>query len=288
MDPSQSTSSQTTLPSEPPRSAKLAELGYSGPAAVEEGRAADSTNPTDQSPGAKPASTQNEGFFRRLLNSLRSTVPNKRLGGICNDTFFRLLFTVFAIGVVAMAWTLSIIAVQKLAKPSESVAEEDPSNPVSPTVYIHVVFVITTLALLLTLKHNVVQARDERQAYAHPQEVLPRYNTYEEGDAYAPLQTQMRPLWLAGTLRDGRRGSASDADAGVPGTVGPPPPAYGRTRGSTLLLRGMPSLREIEGQDSSSSRRSSRASSIRTPPGSPPRRHSDTPHEVMPAVREIR
>lgn len=260
MNSSYATGSQARILSEAPRLAKLAELGYAGQPAGISGPGEStlgvqsatmptlpSTEAARRLPGFKPAPRPDGSLRGRLSWALRSTEPNKRLGGICNNTISRICYLVLIVGVLAAAWVLSVRAIEMSPDPNQNGEQEGPGSSLSSTVFIHIVFAISTLALLITLYQTVLQVLAERRAFAHPHDVLPRYNTYEaDSDNYAPLRTRMRPLWLSGTLREGRTAPAVDAD--VPAMVGPPPPAYGRTRGSTLLLKGLPALRELEGQ----------------------------------------
>ncbi|KAG8860919.1 hypothetical protein FRB96_003654 [Tulasnella sp. 330] len=285
MDSSHVTGSSSQLPPQEPRPTKLAELGYSTQPAGTDGQAPGAQSATELAqpqtgtaqrlPASKPATPHDGSLRSRLIWTLRSTEPNKRLGGICNNTISRISYLLLMIGIIAVGWVLSIRAIEASPNSNQSPSEEDPGNPISSAVFVYIAFGVCSLALLIVLHHTVQQALVERHTFAHPLDVLPRYNTYEgDGDTYAPLQTRMRPLWLSGSLREGRAVPVPVVEGDGPAMVGPPPPAYGRTRGSTLLLRGLPALREIEGRQDSSDTPSSPVHPVETAPISLPRRPS--------------
>ncbi|KAH9986627.1 hypothetical protein BJV77DRAFT_1061774 [Russula vinacea] len=85
-------------------------------------------------------------------------------------------------------------------------------------IFIHVAFAVLALAQLVFIERRIFRARAERYAFKHPGEMLPS------------------------ALRRGRSANASigvgTGDVEDAAIAPPPPPAYGKTRGSTLLLAG--------------------------------------------------
>ncbi|KAF5334483.1 hypothetical protein D9611_013780 [Ephemerocybe angulata] len=110
-------------------------------------------------------------------------------------------------------------------------------------VFLHVVFAFAIIGQLIFLERRVYRLRAERYAHLHPGEMLPRYTdrTAPGGDlafAYAPWNRPPLPTYAAALAQSGHgTGDVDDHLIAVP-----PPPAYGQTRGSTLLLSGF--LRE--------------------------------------------
>ena len=109
----------------------------------------------------------------------------------------------------------------------------------SAQIFIHVAFGIVCLAELIFLERTVFRLRAERYAHVHPGEVLPsaRRRDVQEREmaiAFAPWNRPPLPTYAAAIAQSGvGTGDVEDNIIAIP-----PPPAYGNTRGSTLLLQG--------------------------------------------------
>lgn len=110
---------------------------------------------------------------------------------------------------------------------------------ISSAIFIHVVFCIAVVGQLVFLERRIYRLRAERYTFLHPGEMLPRYaeRTLPGGDlsfAFAPWNRPPLPTYAAALAQSGHgTGDVDDHLIAVP-----PPPAYGNTRGSTLLLSG--------------------------------------------------
>ncbi|TRM68226.1 hypothetical protein BD626DRAFT_565077 [Schizophyllum amplum] len=110
----------------------------------------------------------------------------------------------------------------------------------SAVVFVHVAFCLATLGQLLMLERRVYALRAERWAHLHPGEILPiahRRGVFGGGGPHIPIAPWHRPPLptYASIVADSgaRTGDVEDEIIAAP-----PPPAYGHTRGSTLLLSG--------------------------------------------------
>ncbi|KAH9047691.1 hypothetical protein EDB84DRAFT_1460633 [Lactarius hengduanensis] len=138
----------------------------------------------------------------------------------------------------------------------------------SSSIFVHVAFAVVAIAQLIIFERRIYRLRAERYAFKHPGEVLPSSLRRGRplGDATIPMAPWSRPplpTYAAALAASGvGTGDVEDADI-----ARAPPPAYGKTRGSTLVLAGflrnslLVRAREHE-EDRSESRMSGRPVSI--------------------------
>jgi hypothetical protein len=110
--------------------------------------------------------------------------------------------------------------------------------------FVHVAFSIAVLTQILFLERVIFLLRAERYVHLHPGAILPRTLRLDRqrrgrGDdraalAIAPWNRPPLPTYAA-ALRESGHGTGDVEDAAI---AVPPPPAYGTTRGSTMLLSG--------------------------------------------------
>lgn len=122
-----------------------------------------------------------------------------------------------------------------------------PSIPggIPSSIFIHVVFGLAILGQMIFLERRIFTLRAERYSYLHAGEMLPSYQSGGPGSAiaFAPWNRPPLPTYAAALAQSGV-GTGDVEDHLI---AAPPPPAYGHTRGSTLLLSGF--LREsLRGQ----------------------------------------
>ena len=173
-------------------------------------------------------------------------------------------FILGTMGGVIGLWVLALKIVKSDSSsssfPDSSSSLPDGQPSITPSiVFLHVAFCLGVLVLLVFFERAVFQARAERFAFLHPG-VLPQYrhrrilssSSRHEGSgsenaarrgmgsgfAFAPWNRPSLPTYAA-TMN--HRGTGDVEDEII---AAPPPPAYGNTRGSTLLMLGVPSLRE--------------------------------------------
>ncbi|KAF8908860.1 hypothetical protein CPB84DRAFT_1766170, partial [Gymnopilus junonius] len=150
--------------------------------------------------------------------------PKKTIGGVQ-------LFTLIIFRTI-VAWVF-------LTKVFERLFSKAGNGPnLSSTVFVHVVFVIVVIFQLVFLERRLFRLRAERYSHIHPGEILPRHRTIplasDTGIAFAPWNRPPLPTYAAALAQSGV-GTGDVEDHLI---AAPPPPAYGNTRGSTLLLQG--------------------------------------------------
>ncbi|KAI0086989.1 hypothetical protein BDY19DRAFT_986325 [Irpex rosettiformis] len=107
-------------------------------------------------------------------------------------------------------------------------------------IFLHVAFAIASLAQLVFVERSIYHMRAQRWAHVHGPG-LPMHNSNGErrnstvGIGFAPWNRPPLPTYAAALAQSGvGTGDVEDNVIAVP-----PPPEYGNTRGSTLLLSGM-------------------------------------------------
>ncbi len=112
------------------------------------------------------------------------------------------------------------------------------TNGNTSSIFVHVVFAIGVLSQLLFLERRLYRIRAERYAYVHPGEILPTSRhgrrAIDTSLAFAPWNRAPLPTYAAALAESGV--GTGDVEDHI--IAQPPPPAYGNTRGSTLLLSG--------------------------------------------------
>lgn len=136
-------------------------------------------------------------------------------------------------------------------------------SSISP-IFLHLLFAVVVIIELIVFERCLFRVRAERYAHMHPGEMLPLHRNAAMAQIAArgmPLAPWNRPSLPTYAAALGFRGTGDVEDALI---AAPPPPAYGNTRGSTLLLttivqnRSSTSLSERpDSSDNMPSRRSS-------------------------------
>jgi len=188
-----------------------------------------SPEPTSEStPDANAVNANKDRGIRKLLK------PVPCLGGLRATTILVFVAQVTIVVGSIVGW---VFTGNKLKEYSNSGG--DVPGGKSGIVFIHVIFCLFVIGQLVFVERRVYRMRAERYAYLHPGEVLPSYrNRLEPGGdlsfAYAPWNRPPLPTYAAVLVQSGYgTGDVDDHLIAVP-----PPPAYGNTRGSTLLLSG--------------------------------------------------
>jgi hypothetical protein len=108
----------------------------------------------------------------------------------------------------------------------------------SSSIFIHVVFAVAFLSQCLFLERRIYVLRAQRYAFLHPGEILPtsrrRGQLPDASVALSPWNRPPLPTYAAALAQSGV--GTGDVEDHI--IAAPPPPAYGNTRGSTLLLSG--------------------------------------------------
>jgi hypothetical protein len=184
---------------------------------------------------------------RSIVSFLRpKKVP--LIGGVRLTTLVRVLAQLlFFCGTVA-GWVATVMVLNRRTAKDPDGDHSNPFDGSSALVFVHAAFGIATLTQLLFLERIIFRARAERYAHVHPGALLPRTFRIEMSSrggvggrrsndsslALAPWNRPSLPTYAA-ALRDGAAGTGDVEDAAI---AAPPPPAYGNTRGSQMLLSG--------------------------------------------------
>lgn len=246
----QASASATSLPSRHP-----ADRDAPPPASAPNGAAAAGTSSSAGDPPRSPSpngSTDTTGK-RSLISFLKpKRVPT--IAGLRATSLAVLIFQLCLFGGTIAGWVILIQHMQnsRSSPPSppdpSSNTSTDPGtgtdngnsalSQVSSQIFVHVAFGITCLAELIFVERSVFRLRAERYAYVHPGEILPRSSRPSQETstamAFAPWNRPPLPTYAAALAQSGvGTGDVEDNIIAIP-----PPPAYGNTRGSTLLLAG--------------------------------------------------
>ncbi|KAI9465385.1 hypothetical protein BJY52DRAFT_577321 [Lactarius psammicola] len=125
--------------------------------------------------------------------------------------------------------------------PSPDGGQNSPPPPPdhSSSIFVHVAFAVVFIAQLIVFERRIYRLRAERYAFKHPGEILPTslrrgHSLADPTIPMAPWSRPPLPTYAAALAASG----VGTGDVEDPEIARPPPPAYGKTRGSTLLLAG--------------------------------------------------
>lgn len=229
-----------------PATAEGVTLPQRHPADRDHPPSAPSTNPTlpptSTEPAADAASTHSAS-----KRSIAAFLSGKKLyGGISLTNLLIFTFQCLVFGGTIGGW---VVATQFMAKASNNSSSDDSDDGSSSSsvmsiagggaaIFVHVAFAVVVLAQLLFLERRIFHIRVQRYMHIHPGEVLPTsLSRFSPGGRSLPLAPWQRPPipTYAATLAADGVGTGDVEDAEI---ARPPPPVYGQTRGSTLLLAG--------------------------------------------------
>lgn len=199
------------------------------------------TIPTAPDNGAQP-SLETASIHTAGKRSIISILKPTRIFGVQLTTFLRFLLQLGVLGATIAGWALLAIQMTSKAKARASDGTDAPSF--DSAIFIHVAFAIATLGQLLFLERVIFLLRAERYCHLHPGAQLPTSLRRGRGTtggantnaalAYAPWHRPPLPTYAAALMESGHgTGDVEDSQIAIP-----PPPEYGNTRGSTMLLSG--------------------------------------------------
>ncbi|KAI8978781.1 hypothetical protein BD414DRAFT_494369 [Trametes punicea] len=212
---------------------------------------ADAGTASGASAGDPPRSPSPNGSTdtvgKRSLISLFKAKRVPTVGGLRTTSLALLTFQLCLFAGTITGWVLLARHMQNAHfLSSSSGTSPDPNatpattalSETSSQIFVHVAFGITALAELIFIERSVFRLRAERYAHTHPGEVLPLTRVPQEpvstAMAFAPWNRPPLPTYAAALAQSGvGTGDVEDNIIAIP-----PPPAYGNTRGSTLLLAG--------------------------------------------------
>lgn len=253
---SQASNSSTLVESRPqagPLPLKRGEIGFRREShGGSEGNTATDTNllalparhPADRDNLPTPSNGENNNIPPSEANAETTSTHSKRTiisffsprnvptyGGIRLTTILVvvLIFVFMGGSITALVTTVKRIGMSQ---------NSDGGNPVTTAMaFIYVIFAVALLAQLIVLERWVFTLRAERYAYLHPGEMLPSSRRFSPDDNVMGLSPWNRPPLptYAATLAASGYGTGDVEDHII---AAPAPPAYGNTRGSTLILAG--------------------------------------------------
>jgi hypothetical protein len=169
-------------------------------------------------------STTESTAKQRILSLLKpKKVPT--YGGLLLTTVLLFACQVLFIAGTIAAWALTAMTLSRHQADS------------SATYFVHVLWGFAVLAQLVFLERRLYRLRAERYNYLHPTEILPTSRNAGRGNpniGFSPWNRPPLPTYAAALAQSGTgTGDIEDHLIAIP-----PPPAYGNTRGSTMLLTG--------------------------------------------------
>lgn len=146
-----------------------------------------------------------------------------------------------------IGWVFAAIALSGNSSSNVSPQGVGPANNGSPPqqdnssashIFIHIAFAVLALGQVVLIERRIFRVRAERYAFKHPGEMLPtslqRGPSANASMPVAPWSRPPLPTYAAALASSGvGTGDVEDVEIAQP-----PPPAYGQTRGSTLILAG--------------------------------------------------
>jgi len=187
--------------------------------------------PSELGPSSTTSASGNESSARPQPSSRPPLNSGSRLTkhGVRTSTIFLLVTEGSLLLLTIALWVI----LAKLVLPST-----DAGKLIATNVFIHMAFSISTLVQVILLERVIFRYRAERYAMLHPGEVVP--DLFNRGErvstrlAIAPWNRPPLPTYAAVLMESGvGTGDVEDNQIALV-----PPPAYGNTRGSTLLLAG--------------------------------------------------
>jgi hypothetical protein len=162
-------------------------------------------------------------------------------GGIRLTTLLLTIFQLLLVCGTIAGWILSAIRIAKDTKNANNSDTNQTLGAASSGIFVNVLFAVGTVVELIFLERRFYRMRAERWMYLHPGEMMPSRGSGRPSSVsmgFAPWNRPPLPTY-ARALADSGFGTGDVEDHII---AAPPPPAYGNTRGSTLILAGF--LRE--------------------------------------------
>lgn len=202
-------------------------------AAAPENASTSITSRTPATPSSDDASStsslkKRKGFFSFL---------KRKKYGMKLGTLIACGIQVFLIMGTIASWIVAGIFLSGKSQTSDT-SSDSSMSAASSSIFIHVVFAVAFLSQCLFLERRIYVLRAQRYAFIHPGEILPtsrrRGQVPDASVALSPWNRPPLPTYAAALAQSGV--GTGDVEDHI--IAAPPPPAYGNTRGSTLLLSG--------------------------------------------------
>ncbi|KAJ4482364.1 hypothetical protein J3R30DRAFT_3669318 [Lentinula aciculospora] len=196
-----------------------------------------STSPPTSSSSISPNSHSDGSTSLKKPKSILSFLKRKKFGGIQLGTLIVFAIQLFIILGTIGAWTVAGLFLSGKAQTRNGSNNDSSMSAASATIFVHVIFAVAFLSQCLFLERRIYVMRAQRYAFLHPGGILPssrRGQAVDVSVAFSPWSRPPLPTYAA-TLAQSGVGTGDVEDHLI---AAPPPPAYGNTRGSTLLLSG--------------------------------------------------
>src|SRR5712672_356982 len=197
-------------------------------------------------PRSQPANSEtlSDGASRSITGKrsfLRHRTLPKMMGVHFTTLILLCIQLLFFVGTI-VGWVFTALAISRgKLKPPQGQGDDPLSSADtgSSNIFVHVAFAVVVLAQIVFLERRIFRARAERYMHKHPGEMLPvslrrGYSGPSPSVSIAPWSRPPLPTYAAALAASGvGTGDVEDVEIAQP-----PPPAYGKTRGSTLLQSG--------------------------------------------------
>jgi hypothetical protein len=195
-----------------------------------------STSPSTDAPHDTSSTlSKDKNSIIKFFIAKQQKVPS--YGGIRLTTFLLAIIQIMFIGGTVAGWVLTVDHINQKTNNSDDPTSQNGSNMQigSGIIFIHVVFGVTLVAQFMFFERRLFRLRAERYAYLHPRETLPTARrSFNASMGFTPWNRPSLPTYAASLAQTGHgTGDVEDNIIAVP-----PPPAYGQTRNSRLLLTG--------------------------------------------------
>jgi hypothetical protein len=162
--------------------------------------------------------------------------------GIQTMTFFLIFIQLSLFAGTIVGWIFAAMSLggqRNAPPPGPPSAQDSPPPDHTSNIFVNIAFAVILIAQLIFFERRVYRVRAERYAFKHPGEILPRSlrHNHSLSNATIPVAPWNRPPLptYAAALAASGVGTGDVEDSEI---APAPPPAYGKTRGSTLILAG--------------------------------------------------
>ncbi|KAE9408885.1 hypothetical protein BT96DRAFT_962536 [Gymnopus androsaceus JB14] len=202
-----------------------------------------SSTPSTTAPLPPPPPTSDDASSTASLKKRKrifSFLKRKKYAGLQLGTLLAFMIQLFLILGTIASWVVAGVFLSgKTQTSNDSSSSSDSSmSAASSSIFVHVVFAVAFLTQCLFLERRIYVLRAQRYAFLHPGEILPtsrrRGQFADTSVGISPWNRPPLPTYAAALAQSGV-GTGDVEDHLI---AAPPPPAYGNTRGSTLLLTG--------------------------------------------------